>query len=113
MKMDNSKNLKDILQEYLELKGYSLPRLQQATGIPERYLEAMIKGEFHKMPAAPYFRGYLLKIAEVLNMDGQELWRQYQKEMEIKSSGPSDRLPENRFAIKSIKKSWIIGIVIL
>jgi len=112
--MDNVKNLKDILSEHLELKGLNFLRLQQLTGIPERYLEALLKGNFEKMPAAPYTRGYLMKIAEIFNLNGEELWQQYKRETEIKSSGLSDRLPENRFAIQSIKKEWLVmGIVII
>lgn len=111
------KNLAEALKEQLESKGVSLEKLQQLTDIPERYLETILKGDLKKMPAAPYIRGYLFKIAGILNFNGEELWQQYKKEAEVFSSGAKDRLPENRFAIKTISKKWlailIIGFVLL
>jgi hypothetical protein len=67
-----------------------------------------MQGDTKKLPAAPYVRGYLLKIGKILDFDGNELWEAYKKESGIKSSGPEDRLPSNRFAIKSINKKYIV-----
>ena len=106
-----NKNLSEIIKTHLEQKAITPLRLQQMTGIPERYLEALLKGELKKMPAAPYTRGYIKKIGEALNIDSRELWEHYNEEVLVLSSGPTDRLPTNRFAIKSVNKKWIVAAI--
>ena len=110
--MEEQKPINETLKEAVEIKGLSIARLQQLTDIPERYLETIFKGELKKMPAAPYIRGYLYKLSEILGLNGEELWQRYKREAEIFSSGAQDRLPENRFAIKTISKKWIVGGII-
>ena len=110
--MEEQKPINETLKEAMEIKGLSIARLQQLTDIPERYLETIFKGELKKMPAAPYIRGYLYKLSEILGLNGEELWQRYKREAEIFSSGAQDRLPENRFAIKTISKKWIVGGII-
>lgn len=109
------KLLKDILREQMQTKGYTVSRVRRETGIAERYISAFIEGDTTKLPPAPYVRGYLLTIAKVLELNGTELWENYEKEGErIKSSGPLDTLPLNRFAMKKLSKGWIIlGIIVL
>lgn len=107
------KSLKETIEEQLSIKGFSLERIAEITDIPLRYLEALIQGNTKKLPAAPYVRGYLFKIGKILDFDGNELWEAYKKESGIKSSGPEDRLPSNRFAIKSINKKYIVIALII
>lgn len=102
------KSVKDIIKEQLGVKGFSLARLYQLTGIPERYLTGILEANTKNLPALPYVRGYLLKIAAALGLNGNDLWREYQREAEIQSSGLKDRLPENRYAIKTRKMRWPI-----
>jgi len=53
------------------------------------------------LPSAPYVHGYLNKIAGVLNLDGEELWRIYLKDHQgIRRSGEKDKLPPNRFVYR-------------
>ena len=58
-----------------------------------------------------------MKLASVLELNGQELWEAYKHEILSKSSGPNDRLPVNRYAIKTINKTWILagalGVLVL
>jgi len=112
MKMMSNESLKDILLDAIELKGISPQRLHQATEVPERYIDLLLNEEYAKLPAAPYTRGYILKIAATLGLNGDELWELYQKETAIKSSGKHDKLPSNRFALASLKKRWLIlGVI--
>lgn len=106
--MDN-KQLRDILKEGLDHKGLTVERLSGATGIPDRFLKSLTEGDFKKLPAAPYVRGYLIKMASLLDLDEQELWEIYKKEQGLKSSGPTDKLPANRFAVKKLNKKILIG----
>ncbi|MDP2696061.1 MAG: helix-turn-helix domain-containing protein [bacterium] len=106
------KPLSDILKEQLAANGLDAHRLSQLTGIQDRYLTGLIEGETQALPAAPYVRGYLIKIASHLELDGLELWNMFKEEQLIKSSGGTDALPSNRFAIKKTNKKVLVGIVL-
>jgi len=108
-------SLKDLLREHLELKGLTAKKVAELTGIPERYIEALLTGNDKLLPPAPYVHGYLTKLAGVLNFDKDTMWRLYQKEaVTIRASGPSDRLPSNRFAVHYLNKNWLLaGLVII
>lgn len=94
------KSLREIILEKIDAKGLNLEKIFQATGVPKHYLEAISRGEWHKLPAAPYTRGYFRKLESLLELEQETLWRFYQNETEIKVSGATDKLPENRYAIK-------------
>lgn len=112
------KNLKQVIAEAMEKRGFGAESLADATGIPSRYVGAFLEEDFSRLPATPYIKGYLLKIAEVLKIDPEFVWEAYNKETsarEMKTSGAYDKLPVNRFAAKSPKKAaiwWTIGAVI-
>jgi len=106
--------LQSILKEQMHEQGLSASKLGQRTDIAERYISAFLEGDTSRLPASPYVRGYLLKIAEVLELDKNELWERYQKEVAvIKSSGSQDVMPGNRFELKKISKPWTITIAVV
>lgn len=107
--MENEKkNLINLILEALKLKGMNLEKLSQLTGVSERSLALLLEEQYDKLPPAPYVRGYLVKIAETLNLDGRELWREYLKNNgEIRRSGGEDTLPLNRFAIPKLNKKIV------
>ncbi|MEE8131768.1 MAG: helix-turn-helix domain-containing protein [Candidatus Paceibacterota bacterium] len=107
MNNEQPKNLTEIFHEALEFRGLNIEKLSELTNIPEMYLIALHDADFKKLPAAPYVRGYLMKIAEVLRIDGEVLWQTYKNE-NIKTSGAKDKLPSNRFLIKPFKKRMLI-----
>lgn len=108
------KNLSEVFKEAMDLKGMTVEKLADLSDIPKRYLKALEGGDFKNLPSSPYARGYLMKIASILNVDGEILWQLYKKENELKTSGPSDFLPSNRFVIASSKKKFIVfGIVVV
>lgn len=102
--MEPHKDLKTLLSEALELKNVNHEKLAEMTGISERYLWAIQNLEIEKLPAAPYVRGYLKKISQALQLNHDELWDLYEKELQKKTSGEYDTLPENRFAIKHLSR---------
>jgi len=106
--MENA-TFRDFLQEYIDIKGFSTKKLCDATGIPERYLEALLEGNNDALPPAPYIRGYIGKLADVLDFNKDEMWRLYKKEIAFLSSGANDRLPGNRFAIKRFGKQSVVA----
>ncbi len=113
MKNDEQiKTISGILDEAMSAKGLNIEKLAQITDIPINYLNALYSGDFKKLPPAPYARGYINRIAEVLNIDTERIWQIYKDN--LKTSGEEDKLPLNRFALKKIKKRKfiIIGLVV-
>lgn len=115
---DQSKNLSELITETLELRNLDVKKLSELTDIPTYYLTALIDGELSKLPAAPYIRGYLIKIAEILRIDSDVFLRAYKQEISLrplKTSGPEDKLPFNRYALKPLhrKTAIIAGIILL
>ena len=104
--MEENKSLKELIWERLEQRGLTAEKVIQSAEIPRHYFDALLKEKHDKLPAAPYIRGYLQKIAAVLEMDPSVLWNMYQAEQIPRTSGSNDRLPENRFAIRSKKMKW-------
>lgn len=101
------KSLSNLLKERSEERNISISKIAEVIDVPERYIKALVNGDFSVLPPAPYIHGYLIKISEILEIDGKELWQKYKKEISLQSSGPHDRLPMNRFAIPSVEKKWI------
>ena len=102
-----------MLTEVLQDKNINLAKLSELTGVSERFLEALIEEKFEKLPASPYIRSYLFKIAEVLGIDGQKLWQEYQKNTLLKKSGINDRLPLNRYRPRPLNKKIILLTIVL
>ena len=110
---EQEKTLKDLLGEALALRNLNIEKLVIATDIPERYLQALLHGDYKKLPPAPYVRSYLMKIAEVTNAESAILWNAYKREYPIKTSGIQDRLPNNRFAMRSFRKGTILLAILI
>jgi cytoskeletal protein RodZ len=103
----------EFLAARMRDKGLSLKRLSEATGIASSHLENMLHGNFEDMPSTPYFRGYVMRVAKVLDFDGVAWWERLKKESIVKNSGPTDALPRNRFTKKSPPKLLWAGIAIV
>ncbi len=105
----NDQKLTNLILEALKLKGLNLDKLSQLTGVSERSLALILEERFEKLPPAPYVHGYLMKIAEALNLDGQKLWQEYLKNnSDLRRSGEEDMLPQNRFAIQKMNKKIVV-----
>ena len=113
MTNDSEIKLPELLLQLMQEKGVTVEKLTFVTNIPHRFVAALLAGEFKKLPAKPYVRGYLLKIAAALNVEAPVLIRAYKESTELKSSGEADRLPVNRFAIQKLNKNFIIIFLIL
>jgi hypothetical protein len=82
-------------------------RVAQATGIPEHVLEQLLAGDTNKLPAAPYMHGYLVKLGDALDFDGEEWWKRLKRAAPAPSSGIGDQMPRNRFSRNRIP-SWAL-----
>lgn len=109
------KNFSNVLIQAIKAKGLTVEKLGQLTGISDRFLESFIEEKFDNLPAEPYVRGYVIKVAEVLGLDGEALWADYLSDNElIKRSGKGDELPKNRFVVPRANfKLVVLGLVII
>ncbi len=112
------RSLRQILEEHFDLKGLSFERVAQITGIPDRYIRALLEGNTKSLPAAPYVHAYLKRLGAILDLDPQELIQIYDEESLPPRSGLADTLPQNRFAIvppvKFVnKKTLAVAAIIL
>lgn len=112
--MTSTSSITSILRELMETKGLDAAKLADLTDVPQRFITSLIGGDFKNLPSEPYIRGYLFKIAGVLDTDPNFLWRTFRQSAEISSSGPEDALPTNRFSLKKInsKKVWIFLVAL-
>ena len=109
------RNLPNTIINALKAKGLTIEKLAQTTGISDRFLESLIEERFEDLPPLPYVRGYLIKIAGVLGLDGEDLWRGYLRDNNlIKRSGKSDQLPTNRFVVSKLSgKLILVSLVVV
>ncbi len=113
--MENeNKNLSNTIVGALRERGLTAEKLAETTGISERFLESLIEEKFETLPPLPYVRGYLMKIADVLDLDGEELFREYLEDnKEVKRSGKRDRLPVNRFETPKLRGRLVVPLLII
>lgn len=118
MNSNQFKTLGEIIIEALKLRNLNTGKLSELTDIPVNYLIALSDDDLTGLPSAPYVRGYLVKIADVLKIDANALLRVYKQEISLqslKTSGSSDKLPSNRYALNLLTKKTVIasGIVFI
>lgn len=96
------RSLSKIILEAMRYYDLNLDKLARMSGISERHLEALLEERFKQLPSVPYIHGYLNKIAGLLNLNGEDLWRVYLKDNQnLRRSGEHDQLPPNRFSYRS------------
>jgi cytoskeletal protein RodZ len=117
MESEEQNNFTAIIIEAIRAKNMNIEKLAQATGISDRFIQCILEERYDSLPAAPYVHGYILRLADVLNLNGEKLWQDYMKTNEtIHRSGKMDTLPLNRFKAPKLGKKLIfalIGAVIL
>jgi len=106
-------NISQILTDAMNERGVTSEAVSNATDIPKRFIDSLVEGNFDNLPAMPYVRGYLFKIAEALKIDQNLLWQSYKNSTELATSGDKDRLPSNRFAFKKMRTSGLVAIIFL
>ncbi len=113
MPSENNKRFSDLLREGMKIKGISIEQLANATGISDRFILLLLEEQFEKLPPAPYLHGYIVKISETLDFDGENVWKEFFKEANVvRKSGANDSLPGKSLAgIKKYKKISLLLIV--
>lgn len=91
-------------------RNINLERLSQMSGIIPKHLRAIEAGDIKNLPSAPYMRGYLIRLGQILDFDGEEWWLRIKRHRVSHASGAQDSLPRNRFAIKRRTKLLFAGL---
>lgn len=71
----------DKLKSAREAKGLSIEDIEKATKIQSRYLTAIEKNEFDKLPGDFYVRAFIRQYAQVVGLDGKELLSDYHEDV--------------------------------
>ncbi|MBI5220670.1 MAG: helix-turn-helix domain-containing protein [Candidatus Liptonbacteria bacterium] len=111
--MDEETTIAALLAAKMKERGLPLRKLSEVSGISTKHLEALLRGANSQLPPAPYVRGYLIKLGEVLDFDGQAAWESFRREGRVQVSGGSDALPKNRFALPRSAKPVAITLLFL
>ncbi len=110
--MEN-RNFSEFLKEKIKEKNLTIQRLSEISNISAKNLDNLMNERYEKMPSAPYLRGYLKRLGEILNFDYVPWWQIIGRRALAGSSGPADALPQNRFALKNWNKIIIAGFIAL
>jgi cytoskeletal protein RodZ len=73
-------SLPDRLAAARERKGVDLSRAERDTKIRARYLSALERGDYRGLPGAVYTKGFLRNYAIYLNLDPEDVLRQWRRE---------------------------------
>jgi len=114
--LNELKTLREVIAEAMGIRGFNAETLAEMSDIPVRYINAFLEEDFSKLPPAPYIRGYLAKLGDVLNLDSEVLLETYKNEnanQAVKSSGAYDKLPSNRFVAKPANRVVVAIIIIV
>jgi len=99
--------LSEMLKKERETKRLSIDDLSLQTNIPIKHLTALEDFDFSSLPAPVYIRGYLKKIAKNLDLNANELWGLFLKELDQLQPVSVDTLPNNRFE-KKVKPHYFV-----
>ena len=67
----------DTLRKEREKQKLSIKDIGQATSIRSVYIDALEKGEYDKLPGEVYAKGFIKNYGNFLNLEGDELVRQF------------------------------------
>lgn len=82
-KVEEVPNFSEKLKKAREEAGLTKEKICQLTGFQIRHLDNLESGEFDKMPADVYSKGFLRKYAKILDIDPGILVIEYEKEIKI------------------------------
>ena len=96
----------EIIAKTLENKGINPEEISQKTGLPLKFILALLEEDFSSFPPPAYLYGYFKKLTTFLNLDFQNNWEILQKDLET-APPMVDLFPQNRFT-PSLKFSDIL-----
>lgn len=109
----DTKDITTEINQLMDANSITSDKLASLTNIPLRFINALREGELSKLPAEPYMRGYLMKIAPILKTEPEPLIQSYKDSIKEYKARAADALPGNVYAKTPVKKGWVIGVVAL
>lgn len=104
-----SNDLGQLLKTAREERGLSLDQLQEITKIQKRYIEAIENDKFHLLPGPFYTRAFIRNISDTLNLNTEQLLKQYEGILPTTNKDALDVVPrrKNRIQGPSAIGKWI------
>ena len=106
----------DTLGEYLQQIRKQLNMDIKTVGIlaqiKETYIEQLEAGDYHKLPADAYIRGFLKSLADFYHIKEQVLIDQYEKERGFETHTAHDRKPIHNW-LSFTPRTLIVGLSLL
>ena len=107
------------LKEQRETLGVSLEQIQSTTKIQKRYIVAIEEGDYKQLPGAFYARAFIKTYAEALELDVDEVFETYKRDLPEPETQPVVELSrratysKSTAPKKSVAKRWIPNIIII
>lgn len=83
----NMKTLGQILREQREKKNITLEQAEETTKIRKSYLSDLEKGNYSKLPASTYIKGFLKIYAQYLGLSEKEVMAFFRREFDETKDG--------------------------
>ena len=102
----------DKLRSAREAKGLSIEDIEKATKIQGRYLTAIEKNDFDKLPGDFYVRAFIRQYAQIVGLDGKKLLSEYHEDIpkaepdEFVEDSIDNKSEEVRKTTNNKKKIW-------
>ncbi len=104
--------LGEILRQAREDKGLSLAQVEEAIKIRCTYLQALEEGDFERLPAPVYLRGFLKNYAQFLGLDVEQMLSLYEgPRAQTETSVP--RMLDEPLEPLSWRRWWPLVVVLL
>ncbi|OGE81796.1 MAG: hypothetical protein A3H72_02875 [Candidatus Doudnabacteria bacterium RIFCSPLOWO2_02_FULL_48_8] len=100
--------LGDFLGQYRRKLNLDIRTVSMLTQIKPAYLESLERGEWNKLPAEVYIKGFLKQLSEVYHLPEEALVEQYQKEHGFEEAPKTEA--KRRFRINLHPKIFILGL---
>ena len=84
----------DTLRKAREKKKISVRDVENETSIRSVYIDAIEKGEYDKLPGEVYAKGFIKNYANFLNLNGEELVRQFVMEISTVAAQEENSISE-------------------
>ena len=92
----------NTLRKEREKQKLSVKDVEQATSIRSVYIDALEKGEYDKLPGEVYAKGFIKNYGNFLNLNGEELVRQFIMEISALPAAEENPVAENSKSKNSI-----------
>ena len=119
-KLPTNKTLPEILKDQRSRADLSLDEISFKTNISIKYIDALEKGKYDKLPGEIYNRQFIKKLANIYSLSEKSLLKIYQDEKEsqltfkeLARETPKKENILNNISPKIIKSSLVILLILL